>query len=342
MFLFGKKKIDISVLVPVYGTENTLLRCLESVKAQATEGCSIELVVVDDCSPGKDEDGRFCAEIVKGFKKKCNFPVQYIRHAQNKGAFEARRTAVYASNGARVFMLDSDDYLEAGALPGLLNYAKENNAQIVHSALRVVGSGSEHYMQEMNSKAHNVHLGELCGHQIIEHFLIDMDIIGFMCGKLYDRELILNTMEHIPPVSCTMAEDYLQFVWLSYEAALHDCKYLGVEDSAYVYCVGNGITGNRKITDIKNWEKIVSTASVFTSIFSEIESLPEPQMEKVFTKEIMDTIKQNCRSFLAHNIMTFRKMVEPEIKEEAYEMLCDYWGRDFVKEIEAALENSRF
>ena len=65
-------------------------------------------------------------------------------------------------------------------------------------------------------------------------------------------------------------------------------------------------------------------------------------MEKVFTKEIMDTIKQNCRSFLAHNIMTFRKMVEPEIKEEAYEMLCDYWGRDFVKEIEAALENSRF
>ena len=339
MFSFFKsKKIDISVLVPVFGTENTLLRCLESVKKQDGQGFTLELVVVDDCSVGNDESGHSCMQIVREFKKTCGFAVQYIRHDQNKGAFEARRTAVYASKGERLFMLDSDDCLEEGALLKLLARARESGAHIIHADARVIGNGDEHFMKEMQEKAHNVHIGMLCGRQIIEHFLFDMDIVGFMCIKLFDRELILNALEHIPSVSCTMAEDYLLFFWIAYEAALHGYTYLGVKDVAYVYYVTSGITSRRVITDIKDWVKVVSTASVFTSIFSEIDNLSEEEAGRVFDKKILDCIKQNCRSFLAHNILSYRQLVSPEIKAQAYELLCEYWGKDFVEDIEKALE----
>lgn len=336
---FRSKKIDISVLVPVFSTEATLLRCLESVKRQSGQGFLLELVVVDDCSAGKDESGRSCMQIVRDFKKACGFAVQYIRHEQNKGAFEARRTAVYAANGERLFMLDSDDCLEEGALLRLLKYARESGAHIVHADARVVGKGDEHFMNEMQEKAHNIHVGVLCGRQIIEHFLIDMDIVGFMCIKLFDRELVLNALEHVPVVSCTMAEDYLLFLWVAYEAALHGYTYLGVKDTVYVYYVDNGITSRRTITDIKDWVKVVSTASVFTSIFSEIENLPEEEVSGIFDKRISDCIKQNCRSFLAHNILSYRQLVSPEIKPQAYELLCEYWGRDFVEDIEKQLKS---
>lgn len=340
MFSFFKsKKIDISVLVPVFGTENTLLRCLESVKKQDGQGFTLELVVVDDCSVGNDESGHSCMQIVREFKKTCGFAVQYIRHDQNKGAFEARRTAVYASKGERLFMLDSDDCLEEGALLKLLARARESGAHIIHADARVIGNGDEHFMKEMQEKAHNIHIGMLCGRQIIEHFLFDMDIVGFMCIKLFDRELILNALEHIPSVSCTMAEDYLLFFWVAYEAALRGYTYLGVKDVAYVYYVTSGITSRRVITDIKDWVKVVSTASVFTSIFSEIDNLSEEEAGRVFDKKILDCIKQNCRSFLAHNILSYRQLVSPEIKPQAYELLCEYWGRDFVEDIEKQLKS---
>ncbi|MBQ1948594.1 MAG: glycosyltransferase family 2 protein [Treponema sp.] len=336
--IFADKKIDVSVLVPVFGTEGTLLRCLESVKKQVSDLFYIEIVVVDDCSNGRDGEGRSCREIVKAFKKSCSLPVKYVRHEQNKGAFESRRTAVYESKGRWLFMLDSDDYLKENSLAEIYRHAKETGAQIIHADAELITSIGGDFQKEMAEKVHNIHFGALKGQQIIQHFLIDMDITGFMWGKLYDRELIMNALEHIPLVSCTMAEDYLLFFWLAYECSVKEYTYLGVKDTVYVYCAETGVTSLMKIKTIEDWRKIVSTASVFTSIFSEIENLPQDQVSKVLTEEILDCVKGNCRSFLAHNIFNYRQLVIPELKPQAYEMLCDYWGRDFVEEIEAALE----
>ena len=220
--IFADKKIDVSVLVPVFGTEGTLLRCLESVKKQVSDLFYIEIVVVDDCSNGRDGEGRSCREIVKAFKKSCSLPVKYVRHEQNKGAFESRRTAVYESKGRWLFMLDSDDYLKENSLAEIYRHAKETGAQIIHADAELITSIGGDFQKEMAEKVHNIHFGALNGQQIIQHFLIDMDITGFMWGKLYDRELIMNALEHIPLVSCTMAEDYLLFFWLAYECSVKE------------------------------------------------------------------------------------------------------------------------
>ena len=51
--------IDISVVIPVYNAEETLVRTVDSVLLQ--EGCSFEVILVDDGST--DGSGDLCEEI---------------------------------------------------------------------------------------------------------------------------------------------------------------------------------------------------------------------------------------------------------------------------------------
>ncbi len=88
-----------SFVVPVYGTERFLPRCLDSLFAQ-TDG-DFEVIVVDDCSPGD------CASALKPYEGR----VRYIRHETNRSAFQARRTGIFAATGAYVVPVDPDDYL---------------------------------------------------------------------------------------------------------------------------------------------------------------------------------------------------------------------------------------
>ena len=56
----------ISVIVPVYGVEKMLARCVESILAQTYE--NIELVLVDDGSPDQ------CPAICDQYAKYCGDP----------------------------------------------------------------------------------------------------------------------------------------------------------------------------------------------------------------------------------------------------------------------------
>ena len=76
----------VSILIPFYGADDYLLRCLESTAAQ--DYPNIEVVLVNDCSPGKDSSGRGAAKIVKDFAEKYagrnGFTVRYFEHKENK------------------------------------------------------------------------------------------------------------------------------------------------------------------------------------------------------------------------------------------------------------------
>ena len=88
-----------SFVLPVYGTEKYLPRCLDSIFAQTER--DFEVIVVDDCSPGN------CAEAVARYGDR----VRYVRHDRNRSAFQARMTAVRAARGEYVVPVDPDDYV---------------------------------------------------------------------------------------------------------------------------------------------------------------------------------------------------------------------------------------
>ena len=100
--MFGKKKsqADISVCVPVYNTERYLEQCLRSVEEQNFAG-KLEVIVVSDASPGRDEKGRTTEKIVKAFHNK-NF--RYLENSQNLSLIETRRRLVNEAKGKYILV----------------------------------------------------------------------------------------------------------------------------------------------------------------------------------------------------------------------------------------------
>lgn len=94
----------ISVIIPVYKTEQYLRRCLDSVCKQ--EYPNLEIICIDDGSP--DNSRSILDEYAAGdsrFK---------VIHQENRGQGEARMSGLSIATGEWISMVDSDDYLEPG------------------------------------------------------------------------------------------------------------------------------------------------------------------------------------------------------------------------------------
>ncbi|MBQ4330556.1 MAG: glycosyltransferase family 2 protein [Spirochaetaceae bacterium] len=333
----------ISVCIPVYATERSLPACLQSVAAQrGLEACggrdvaSLEIIVVDDASPAADPELGSPARIVSQFQQESPWPVVFLRHEENRGLVEARRTAVEAATGEFIFCLDSDDTLPPAALATL--YAVAEDADIVHGRAQVVlsqegcqleGAALETVLTRLQEKVDRVFIGRLEGAAILQNKLVEDQHNNFLWGKLIRRELYLHALSLIPEMYCTMAEDVVQYLLIAHGAR----RYLGISDIVYNYSVNTGISSRTKITSLERWEQVCSTASVFTVLFACLEELDPP-----FTESQLAAIRKLCRFYVANNLQQLHHAVVPELQAAAYEVLCDYWGAGLVKRMEAALE----
>lgn len=92
----------LSIIIPVYNTEKYLKRCLDSVIKQTYR--NIEIIVVNDCSPGNAE------EIIHYYMEQDN-RIKYITYEKNKGLFCARLKGAEIATGDYIAFIDSDDYV---------------------------------------------------------------------------------------------------------------------------------------------------------------------------------------------------------------------------------------
>ena len=333
----------ISVCIPVYGTESSLLNCLQSVAAQqGLEAAGLEIIVVDDASPAScakhtPENNLTSAQIVAQFQQTSPWPVRHLQHEENLGLVEARRTAVEAATGNFIFCLDSDDTLPPAALSTLYGHAGTESADIVHGSAQVVlaqegceleGDALEKLLEAKRRRVQKVFTGTLEGGAILQNVLVEKRHNNFMWGKLIRRSLYLESLTQIPTMYCTMAEDLVQYLLIAHGAR----RYVGIPDVVYNYTVNTGISSNSKITTLERWEQVCSIASAFTVLFACTETLHPP-----FTKEHLDCIRILCRSYVANNLQQLHHSVVPELRPEAYQILCDYWGEGLVKRMEEVL-----
>ena len=114
----------LSVIVPIYNTEDYLERCVNSILDQSYR--STELILVDDGST--DRSGALC----DAFAQRDGRVV--VIHKENGGLSEARNTGLELSHGAYIAFVDSDDFLTEGALRELADLAKETDADIVQGS----------------------------------------------------------------------------------------------------------------------------------------------------------------------------------------------------------------
>jgi glycosyltransferase involved in cell wall biosynthesis len=108
--------MQLSVIIPVYGVEATLDRCVESVLAQAIEG--MEVILVDDGSPDR------CPEMCDEWARR--EPHIRVIHKQNGGLSDARNAGIEAAQGEYITFVDSDDYLAPGTFEPVIGTLRQH------------------------------------------------------------------------------------------------------------------------------------------------------------------------------------------------------------------------
>ena len=122
----AKESKKISIIIPVYNSEEYLSKGLDSLTKQSYK--NLEIIIVNDGSP------KNCKEIASEYMKKDN-RIKYVEHEKNKGLFQARITGFENSTGDYIAYLDADDYVSNDFYRELLEKAEETNSDIVISQL---------------------------------------------------------------------------------------------------------------------------------------------------------------------------------------------------------------
>ena len=106
----------ITAVVPTFNRAEYLRKSVESIRNQTIK--DVEIIIVDDASSGP------VSESLKA--DPCFAGVQILRHAENRGPGESRRTGIRAASGKYIAFLDDDDLLEPECLEKALDVLKRD------------------------------------------------------------------------------------------------------------------------------------------------------------------------------------------------------------------------
>ena len=110
----------ISVIIPMYNSEDYIRQCIHSVTCQTYK--NLEVLVIDDGS--SDRGFTICAELAESDGR-----IKILRQ-ENKGVSAARNKGIDAASGEYVFFLDSDDVIHFRLLEELVLQMEENDVQL--------------------------------------------------------------------------------------------------------------------------------------------------------------------------------------------------------------------
>ena len=129
------KRIDISIIIPIYNSEEHLQLCLKSVISQSLK--NIEIICIDDGSTDNS------LKIIKEYKIKDNRII--IIHQTNQGSAVARNKGIAISKGKFIAFMDSDDcYPNNFTLELMFNNSIQNDVLIC-------GGGIINFVEKNNS-----------------------------------------------------------------------------------------------------------------------------------------------------------------------------------------------
>lgn len=107
----------VSVIIPVYNTEEYLEQSIGSVINQSYK--NLEIIIVDDCS---DDDS---VKIIKKFAKE-DERIKLIELEERKGVGAARNIGLKKATGEYIYFFDSDDYIPQDTIQYLVEHIDDH------------------------------------------------------------------------------------------------------------------------------------------------------------------------------------------------------------------------
>ena len=108
-----KEDLKLSIVIPLYNSENYIVECLDSIQNQNVIQYAFEIIIINDGSTDKS------LEIVENYSK--NYTNIKIDSQINRGCAAARNNGIKKASGEYIFFIDSDDYIASNTLNILMN-----------------------------------------------------------------------------------------------------------------------------------------------------------------------------------------------------------------------------
>ena len=239
----------ISVIIPVYNTENELRRCLDSIVNQTYR--SLEVICVDDGSTDGSE------KIVDEYAL-CDKRVIVI-HQANHGESNARNVGLRVATGEYIAFCDCDDWLDLDMYQLMMQIMEENNVDMVASSWY-----KELPEESILIKNEEQVVNGIFGKKELLKYLYKRDAyrgFAYMWNKLYKRKVLCDKKKQL-----IMFDETLQLggdvVYLA-EVALNVERALYLDRAFYHYNQransGCHTTNLKKLRDwVKAYEIIIN------------------------------------------------------------------------------------
>lgn len=157
---------EVSIIIPVYNSENTIERAINSVLSQTFT--DYEIIIINDGSIDNSE------EIIK--TKFNDVRVKYF-YKSNGGVSSARNYGIKRASGEYIIFLDSDDY-----------YSDEYS---VESYIKSVSSNTIYVCKDSTNNVNSDDLFMTHDKNSLE-FLITNELFNSPCNKCYSRDIIIS------------------------------------------------------------------------------------------------------------------------------------------------------
>lgn len=219
-----KVRTLVSVIVPIYNTQEFLPRCLDSILNQSY--INMEIILVND---GSTDDSVSICERFAGRDAR----IQLISQP-NQGIIAAKRAGIKLCHGAYVMFVDSDDWIEPKLLETMVQAIEDCNCSLVCTNV---------YMDSENAtfeKRNAIPFGTYETARIAKDLFYYEDtdsygVLPYSVAKLYSRDMLEEVLDNIS-TDVHYAEDkaiVFSFVFKNIRVCFLDAMY-------YHYCLRNG------------------------------------------------------------------------------------------------------
>jgi len=198
----------ISVIVPVYGAEKTLEKCVESLLYGYER--DMEILLIDDCS--RDGSWAICQRLAQSHRQ-----VKLLQNEENRGVSYTRNRGLEQATGEYILFVDSDDWVRGDYARTLLQGTLDNPNSLV-----VCGYTFIDHTKNLR-RVYGMPEGKLPKRRFFR--LVEEVLFQQLWNKIFKRQIIEDAKIRFDE-SISMGEDY-QFVLDYIQAAqIEDCVML--------------------------------------------------------------------------------------------------------------------
>ena len=219
--------VKISVIVPVYGVEEYIYKCIDSLVNQTFK--DFEILVINDGTKDKSID------IIK---EKFHDKRIRIYDKENGGLSDARNYALQYANGEYIMYVDSDDYVSCDILKKMYDKAKADDSDIVVCMSYQDESGNITHLEEaINTDLDNVRRYMLnrpsawC--KLIKKEILNHEELKFIKGHVYEDVATMPSLS-LYTNKISFLDEYLYYYLVREGSITHHKEYKkNMEDIFY-------------------------------------------------------------------------------------------------------------